>query len=354
MRATMISALLAIASSACGSAITPESDSATHDGSPLGDAHEVAPPVDAVGPDVNTNDVTLHDVAPDAPPADVAPDVPPDVPLGPTVESPCGHWQGTSAWNCGADGHTLSRSVGGTSETVDCPNGCIGLPFGLDDQCRARTGTVSNTVNGHGMNGAEAGWVHYVAYCVVPRLQGARASRLDDASRVTWWALKEGVLDVSGPNPVGYSLCTTGSGDVRIGPTATCGTGSPWQVGVSGVQVTCCGLSALESMATTLFPGMTSDQVIAMAATEADYLPGTATGDAIVHSTGYLRASWLLRSSPIGFTFQAPAVTSQCITQSLGWCYGTGWSTSAQYAPTRAAALQSMADLRGILDVLSP
>lgn len=347
-RPTSRTALVAVAVGACGFSACSQSATATNE-TAVGDAKTPDAPRDAA------------DAAspPDAAPVDAPSDAPSassdgSVDAGPTVASPCGHFTGTESWTCQSDGRTLQRSVGGKSESVTCPNGCVGLPYGFDDQCRVRGGTLPNTVNGHALDAAEAGWVHYVAYCVVPVIQGDRATRLTDASQVTWWSLKEGVLDVSNPNPVGFSLCQQGSSGVRIGPTTACAAGQAWQVGASAIQATCCTESQVDNLAAALFPGKTTNQILAMTATEADYLPGTTTGDAIVNSTGYLRLSWLLRSSPIGFSLQAPAVASQCVTGQDSWCYGTGWSESASFAPTRAAAMQSISDLHAILDLLSP
>ncbi len=272
----------------------------------------------------------------------------------PILESPCLHFEGDAAWSCGTDSSTLTRTKGGTKETMKCANGCVSMPFGFDDSCRVRTGTVPNKVNGHVLTDRQAGWVHYVAYCAVPHMQGARADRLTAAARVSWWSLKEGVLDATGPNPVGFSLCTTSSGDKRIGPLEVCGVGAPWQVGASAIQVPCCTLSEVESLASKLFPGMTSDKVLEGTAAEATYLPGSANSKSIVGSTGALRTSWLLHNSPIGFTLQAPIVTNECVTGSKSWCFGSGWSETASYAPTKAAAMGSIDDIRGILDVLAP
>jgi hypothetical protein len=325
------------------------------DDSTNGDGGEVGVDTGAIGADSGPKSDAPSDGSHDA--HDTAIDTTIDTPAdtGPTVDDPCFHFWGKESWSCQPDGRTLTRTKGGVTQSTTCANGCVSLPYGFDDQCRPRAGALSDVVNGHTMTSEQASWVHYVAWCAVPKLQGTRDARLTDASRVTWWSLKEGILGVgTSPNPVGFSLCTEATGDVRIGPLDTCGAGAAWQVGASGVQVTCCGLAELEAMSKTLYPSLTSDQVLAGTATEASYLPGTATGDAIVASKDYLRASWLLHNSPIGFTFQAPIVTSECITDSKSWCYGTGWTESADYAPDKTAAMGSIADIKGILDELSP
>jgi len=79
-----------------------------------------------------------------------------------------------------------------------------------------------------------------------------------------------------------------------------------------------------------------------------------ATTQKVVASTGSLRNSWLLRAGAIGFTNQAPIVTSECITQSKSWCYGSGWTESKLYAPTKTAAQTSIQDLKTLFDKLLP
>jgi hypothetical protein len=76
--------------------------------------------------------------------------------------------------------------------------------------------------------------------------------------------------------------------------------------------------------------------------------------NSVVSSTGDLRISWLLRNSAIGVTFQVGPVTSECIDNSLSWCYGTGWTSTTLYAPDRASALGSIEDIRVLLDSVAP
>lgn len=206
-------------------------------------------------------------------------------------------------------------------------------------------------VNGHTVAEPACGWLNHIGRDVVPRLSGSRDQRLTDASRVAWWALKEGVLFLD--NPIVYSNCNFSSGDARIGPLDTCPDGRAWQVGLSAVQVPYVAtLAELEALSTQLYPNLTSSEVLTTTALEAGL-----TGDdvtTVANSTGYLRQSWLLRNSAIGFTEQVPPVTSECIDQSLSWCYGTGWNATALYAPTRAGAMQSMSDIRDLFDQLAP
>jgi len=47
-------------------------------------------------------------------------------------------------------------------------------------------------------------------------------------------------------------------------------------------------------------------------------------------------------------------VTYECVTNSYGWCYGTAWPTTARYAPNRTEALESMRELKAIMDGVAP
>lgn len=207
-------------------------------------------------------------------------------------------------------------------------------------------------VNGFTLTANEAANVRRIAASVVPRLAGTREDKLRVAARVTWWSLKEGVLGLS--NPIGYSNCNTPWGDRRIGPLEVCSPGRAWQVGAAAVQVPGRTLAQLEAKARELHPGLVVYDVLWRTAVDAGYAHGTATHNAIVSSTGDLRRSWLLRNGAVGFTFEEPTVTYECINNSYGWCFGSGWDTTARYAPTRAAAMRSINDLAAIFDRLAP
>lgn len=210
--------------------------------------------------------------------------------------------------------------------------------------------TVPCVVNAHVVPEPACGWLHYLAREVVPRLDGTRDERLTAAAQVGWWSLKEGTLGLA--NPFVFSLCNFTTGDRRIGPLETCPSGRAWQVGLAAVQVPGRTVSALETTAARLFPGETSDAVLTRTAAEAELdAPTTA---AVVASTGDLRSSWLLRTSAVGVTYEAPTVAAECVTGTRAWCYGTGWDTTRLYAPTRTAALGSISDVRAILDAVAP
>ncbi len=207
-------------------------------------------------------------------------------------------------------------------------------------------------VNGYQLTATQDKWVRWIATYTVPKLQGTREARLTVAARVAWWSLKEGVLDLANPFP--YSNCNTASGDVRIGPLETCAAGRAWQVGLSGIQVPNISMAQAQDTTRAIHSTLTETQVLAATANQAGFATGTSTYNGIVNSSGDLRKSWLLRNHAVGITLQEPMVTRECITNSYVWCYGTGWSTTARYAPNRAEALESIQELKAAMDGLAP
>ena len=167
---------------------------------------------------------------------------------------------------------------------------------------------------------------------------------------MAWWSLKEGVLFLD--NPIVYSNCAFETGSEYIGPLETCPSGRAWQVGLSGIQVPTFLDGEPEHQVGVLFPSSTEDEVLAKTAGEALLSAGEI--DSVVASTGALRSSWLLRNSPIGFELQVDIVVNECVDGSYSWCYGTGWTATTLYAPDKDAAMQSIDDIRGILDGLAP
>ena len=205
-------------------------------------------------------------------------------------------------------------------------------------------------VNGNPVAEPACGWLNHIGKVVVPQLAGTLDERLDVAAPVAWWALKEGVLFLD--NPIVYSNCNFDSGDKKIGPLEICADGHAWQVGLSGVQVPTFSLAVLNQTATDIFPGTSTDTILEQTAQQALLPPAQVA--VVVASTDKLRRSWLLRNSPIGFTVQAQRVVKECVVGNKSWCHGTGWNATKLYAPTKAAAIQAIADIRGLLLQLSP
>ncbi|MGQ0841264.1 SH3 domain-containing protein [Actinokineospora sp.] len=198
-------------------------------------------------------------------------------------------------------------------------------------------------VNGRRLSANEESAVRWIAANTMPRVQGTVSERLTMVSRVSWWSLKEGVLGRA--NPHSFSNC----GDYDWGPLTYCAA-PHWQVGLGGSQVANFPtLATSEAAAVRLYPGSTVRDVLAHTATYAGYPAGTTGHNQIVNSGGTFRISWLLRNHGVGFTLNAALVADECVSRAMYWCYGTGWAESAAYAPTRAAALRAIGELRSIL-----
>ncbi|UQA57302.1 SH3 domain-containing protein [Polyangium aurulentum] len=206
-------------------------------------------------------------------------------------------------------------------------------------------GSTPLVVNGSTLNASQDKWVRWIAKNTFPKLQGTLSQRLDVASRVTWWALKEGVLDTT--NPIAYSNCD----NVHQGPLYVCY--GMWQAGISGIQINDKDPVEVENLALKIHAGSTIKDVLAKAALSGGFAAGTSTYNSIVNATGGLRHSWLLRESAVGFTRQDPVVNSECVVGAKSWCYGSGWYPSNVYAPTKTAALKSISDLRAIISTLT-
>ncbi len=211
-------------------------------------------------------------------------------------------------------------------------------------------GRAACVVNGNDVREPACGWLHYVGHRVVPRLPGSREERIDTAAVVAWWALKEGVLFLR--NPIVYSNCNFPDGDARIGPLDSCVDDRAWQVGLSGVQVPWHSDAEVEAAVGVAYPDQAIADVLASTAVEARL--DRQSVEAVVNSTGTLRRSWLLRNSVVGFMIEEPVVRSECIDDSLRWCYGTGWDTTRLYAPDRASALRAIDDVKALLDDVAP
>ena len=247
-------------------------------------------------------------------------------------------------------GATSASEAGVGSETGIASGGDASL---VTDAAPHDAGPIDWTVNGHLLTAEEQAPVMIIAADVVPRLEGTRDDRLTMAARGAWWALKEGTWEQKLSAVYGYSNCNTATGDQVIGPTEVCGAGRAWQVGLAAVQVPGHTSTELEARAAVLFPGTTPDALLADVAMKAGETQ--TTSDAIVASTGSLRASWLLRVPAIGLDALVPGeVVPECIDGTKSWCFGTAWDETKKFAPTKDAALVSIGDLRRILSLLAP
>lgn len=183
-------------------------------------------------------------------------------------------------------------------------------------------------VAGITLTAAQAKWVTHVEQEVVARLPGTAAERARHAAIVTWWAMKEGVLDVQ-PSPYRHNLCTQSGKDVRLGDLDVC-YGPAWQVGLSGIQLPNVTDAQVTTMAQTIYPGVATTTLLGQIAQAAGIDPTSSTGKSIAASTGRLRSAWLLRDPAIGIALQWP-FADDCAAGGPSWCYGT-WPEAQAYA----------------------
>jgi hypothetical protein len=174
------------------------------------------------------------------------------------------------------------------------------------------------------LNSREKYWIDYIKNNVVSRLPGSASEKARTAAVVAWWALKEGILDLS--NPLRHSLC----GAEQVGSLQTC-PGRAWQVGLSGIQPNAISLAQAESTAQRVYPGKSINSILRQIALDID----SSVASQVENSTGDLRKSWLLKDPAISFTIQRPFVETQCINGNASWCFGN-WDTAKKYASSNA------------------
>jgi hypothetical protein len=224
-------------------------------------------------------------------------------------------------------------------------------------------------VNNHILNPTEARNVQWVNRCILPNLPGSAEEQAIVAAKTTWWALREGIMDIETEKVFRYSNCTEPVGmkcdkhhrhckpkfkdRVRSSlPLWNCPT-NIWQVGISAGQVANYSESdvtdAFEKIYRALDPRITQNDVIRWTAILAGFPEGSPEYNGIMKSTGRVRHSWLVRNPLIGFLLvQDLEVQRECMIDHRGWCFGKAYPAEKHYAPTRAASIRSIADLKRI------
>ncbi len=227
----------------------------------------------------------------------------------------------------------------------------------------SRAVTMDWDVAGTALNETHKRWLAYISIFVVPKLinyYGTREQALDSAAVVTWWSLTEGVLrfeqDTHPKNPVSYSNC---NGNKSQSATTVCTSGA-WQIGIGAIQSPTSVSAAnaiipdLEEILEEGYPNSTVEAVLRMVSRHAGYPGNGSVENAIVESTGRLRAAWLNRVGVVAFVQQYPRILNECWDQCKSWCFkscGRGsWYETDKWAPNRATANAAIADLREIID----
>lgn len=180
-------------------------------------------------------------------------------------------------------------------------------------------------------------WVAYVRENVAPRIGPRRAAV------VTWWALKEGILNLE--NPWRHNLCSRDGKNVKVGDLEVC-PGTAWQLGMSGIQGNEVNAATVEAMAGKLYPGTSIPALLERIADTAQVRDDVKQA-VMVTTNVELRKAWLLRDPAIGFALQAPFVESGCVTGEHSWCYG-GWDTAKAFAANKSVALNTIAELEAL------
>ncbi|RYZ65944.1 MAG: hypothetical protein EOP09_13465 [Proteobacteria bacterium] len=209
-------------------------------------------------------------------------------------------------------------------------------------------------VNGHALNESQSENVEWVRKCVVPVLRVSHSDAPALAARATWWALREGILDMPKDKIHRYSNCHEHGRDRRRSdiPLYRCG-GSIWQVGMAAIQVNNYPDKYVAGMVDKVLgpveAGINVTDALEMSAELAGFRPGSKVYDAIVRSTGKLRKSWLLRNPLIGMPIvQNQEVLVECFKQNKKWCYTSGWLSAKYFGASRRSMLKSIQDLTRI------
>ena len=209
-------------------------------------------------------------------------------------------------------------------------------------------------VNGNALTPAQVDNVQWISRCVIPFLPDTWAHRTDLAAKVTWWALKEGNLDLPSASVIRYSNCHTRHGDRDFSdqPGFVCPT-SIWQTGMSGIQVPVGDdakvLNRAENLAHFIHPQATAQDLLHWTVSLADFSDSPQAKAAILNSTGRLRTSWLLRNPIVGFaSLDLTDLGGSCFVRGRekSWCFGKRWDATKAYAPTQLAAGRAISDLR--------
>ncbi len=212
------------------------------------------------------------------------------------------------------------------------------------DTAEESTGDVSLTsLNGYTLNPNEVRWVKYIKDDVMARLPGSANEQAAMAARVTWWSLKEGILNgniIPGGNPHRNSNC--GSQGQKSNILELCSAGL-WQIGMAGVQFANFNLAQVEAVARQRNPDKTIQEILADVAVLVGHNQGSSEYNTIINATGPLRKSLLMRDPATGFTLVDRNVTPECLSGTFApFC--DGYDSTNNIAASPAVALKVVND----------
>ena len=240
----------------------------------------------------------------------------------------------------------------------------------------ARGNGPDHVVNGHKLLEVEQANVEFIRNCVFPLLPGELSNRVDMAAKATWWALREGILELplesmapeerrlapknlrGLPSSLRYSSCHNARRHRDELHSDDAGFVCPsqiWQVGLAAAQVDTFSNDLIDNLgrssALRISPSGSLRDLLGWTANLSGFPQGSAGYETIVSSTGRLRKSWLMRNPLVAFSpVQAQEVDAECLRprHPKHWCTTHGYPAANRYGKTKGGMLQSISDLRRV------
>lgn len=188
-------------------------------------------------------------------------------------------------------------------------------------------------------------------------LPGNRSQQIDLAAKALWWGLREGNLEKPGAVLFRYSNChlpQKGDKDYSDLPLTPC-SGSIWQVGVAGIQVSNFSTEQVNEQIDQLFGRLSlsrDDQaLLRWTAALAGHPPESKVSQAILQSKGKLRKSWLLRNPLVSYTLVIQNIETECTKtkQPRKWCLQGNYTAAKNFSKTIKNMQGAIEDLKKIL-----
>ncbi len=209
----------------------------------------------------------------------------------------------------------------------------------------------AQTLNGYSLNSNELENLHWIKKCVLPHLPGSAASRIKNVAQVSWWSLREGVLELNGERLFRYANChfsRTGDRVVSNLPLWNCET-NIWQVGIMAGQVMNYSLESISrkigQLQAVLGPDVTEHTLLEWTANLAGYAPGSEVSRSILASTGRVRRSWLMRNPLLGMLLVKTEVVDECLNGTKRWCFAGDYPEARKFSGSRSRMLRSIQEL---------